>query len=184
MWNALVNVGSRITIGMTISCGFEQCPHYGSDPIELMNYMNILVLNNRGTVIDNVQQFFDVSYEIMRQRQCSECSNLLQFTQRFCDFPDILFLTCEPSTDAEWSADRTFTVNNVEYEVGGVMYYGSRHFTSRFIDASGSIFEYDGMVKSGEFTIVEDIIDPFPSILRKSNTTSYNSIQAMIYKKK
>ena len=96
------------------------------------------------------------------EQNCRNCEGIVVRKLNFNKMPATILMWVE---DVKIKWEQLITVENTQYQLAGLIYFGSFHFTSRIIDKDGSIWYHDG-VRTGRRCVYEGNI----------NTTSYQTL--------
>ena len=95
-------------------------------------------------------------------RGCRNCEGTIVRKINFNKMPATILMWIE-NVKVKW--EQCITLENTQYQLVGLVYFGSFHFTARIIDKDGSIWYHDG-VRTGRQCVYEGNL----------NTTSYQTL--------
>ena len=94
----------------------------------------------------SIQKWLPVVLHEPVHRRCQHCDSKLERHYVYDTLPSFLVFNVYESTA---KLEQFVEVQDQQYRLCGVVYFGNFHFTSRVITAAGDVLFYDGMVDDG-----------------------------------
>ena len=94
----------------------------------------------------SIQKWLPVVLHEPVHRRCQHCDSKLERHYVYDTLPSFLVFNVYESTA---KLEQFVEVQDQQYRLCGIVYFGNFHFTSRVITAAGDVLFYDGMVDDG-----------------------------------
>jgi hypothetical protein len=112
-------------------------------------YLNLqrsdLNISNTDSIVSILKRLL----HLPTSKRCANCNNILYRNSNFLSAPDLLILHI-PYADVK--INTSFKFLNKSYNLRGVVYYGSNHYTSCIVSENKSVWYHDGIQTGKDMT--------------------------------